>query len=705
MKIKVIKVILAGTLMGIQAAAEDIKLTVETGTPVQANFRGVGFNLNGGVNDDPLYETAFVKPFSAITRDGYSRLFCSINGWAPTPETRNWEAKEFKDLCKLLTLLKELNQDVYLTMVMWGDGPDWMHSDILNVDEGMRAKWAKAMADFLEELVVKRGFDNVTTWCMTNELQLKGKIKHYCEIKVEKVGTETRYIPQYMPLFKAHHQLVYDELKRRGLEKRIMLLASDGLGRIDTWRATLPWCRENMDDITGVYGAHEYPHDGGFSLSHPDTGAWFTSKRSENGSDWASPEFYDYALLRFRYGAKETTGKTGKGFVLGEYGGAGKSVVLPNGRLDTMRGSDMPIYGTFLCERTIAGMRAGFMALAKWHACDLQNVYPGGWTATLRHGTFKLPSEKYEVRPDYHAFGLMTRFCRKGSSVFNVQASDGLIRAIAVRHNRDNKSTIIMVNRRKAPAQVTIELNGLLKRNCSLMAYQYDVARVPEENVLWGPVRKVDVVEGLLRDVIPADGVVVLTDDYAPETHLVELPPLRNFKKEIPAVTTAHEQELKSFCINAELVAPFTLRMKGDTKLPESTGRQPPLWSANSWNLESVFEIALGTEPLTGQRALLLRNVEGKPALQFYTWKKCSLLGGVRYQVLVEYLLEKGSAVLNLNGVESKLPLEDTGTSFKLVKVDLAPEDDVELGPQFQSLAGSTVGTLWIKRFEITANK
>ena len=695
-----------------QARAATAALSVRAERPVQADFRGLGFNLNVPEVDEATWNTVFVKRLKEINPHGFSRIFCPLTGWAPTPEKRDWDAPEFQRLCRLLTLLKELDHDVYLTMVFWGKRPEWLPAKGPLRDPLVRQQWAVAQADLLEELVVRRGFTNIVFWCMTNELQTGDKDGDFGKIEVRGKGPEKTYVPVNMPLFEAHHRAVFDELKRRGLEKKVLLLATDALGRVDAWRGSLPWAVEQMDDITGVYGVHDYPHGGGCQFADPDTGAW-RSFPDERGADWADPKHYATALLRYRYAAALSK-RTGKGFVLGEFGGATEVVKQPNGQRDGMRASETPELGLYLCERTVAGLNAGFSAMAKWHLNDFKNTYgSSGWTVAYNHGTFRGAEQGWSVRPEFHAYGLLTRYLRKDSSIYAVASDDvsGLLHAVAARHNRDNKVTVVVINRHPEASVIKLDLKGLAKPGAVFAKYQFDPALVPlaEQTTLHGPIRKLTLGEAGLADEIPAGAMAVYTDDCNPAVAVVEPPPLRSFVAEKKAeggqAATVTKKGQVLLSLDCDKAAPFRVRMKGQQKVDEQ-GKLPAPWSANAWDPQATVEVFLGVEPITGAKAIGLCTVEGKAAVQFYTWRKVPLAAGRQYTVAFEALTAgEASGRFTCNGVTPKaepLVLADKGGQWKRYTVVIEAKTEQAFSPQFQNLRAGKEHVLWIKNLTVT---
>ena len=60
-------------------------------------------------------------------------------------------------------------------------------------------------------------------------------------------------------------------------------------------------------------------------------------------------------------------------------------------------------------------------------------------------------------------------------------------------------------------------------------------------------------------------------------------------------------------------------KAEGEHKLPDG-------WAFNLWDAASKGEFAIAKEPQSGNKALVLRSLEGRASAQFYIWKKPKLI-------------------------------------------------------------------------------
>ena len=234
--------------------------------------------------------------------------------------------------------------------------------------------------DTLEYLVRTKRLTNIKDYCMTNEICLDAG--PYGALKGD------------LPRFKSYHQAIFDELKARKLE--IRLLATDA-SPISAWD-TIDWATKNMDEITGVYGGHEYI--GEYALDDERFYPWFLSKM-QWGAGMARSRGKDFILGEF--GCKQAPPGTtvgGKEMDSCIYFGTPQE---PHGRDPTRRGGHRRHQRRHLCAGLL-DLRRLSRQLRQSGGVPTGNTYANKW------GVFKWSGGDNSTRDHYYAYGLLTNF-------------------------------------------------------------------------------------------------------------------------------------------------------------------------------------------------------------------------------------------------------------------------------------------------------
>jgi hypothetical protein len=427
------------------------RITVHADRVVLPDFCGVGFHVfdHTFATTPELEDTVIAKRWREI-RPSFARM---NHSW-------DWDRATLDKVADYILRLKATGTEVYMTT--WGPkqtqpGPE-------------RREYAKRVVDNLEYLVQERGCYNLRWYCMTNELSL------------EQWGS----LAGDMPTFKDYHQCLYDELRARDLG--IGLLASDA-SPLSYWH-TIQWAADNMDDITAIYGGHHYLND------------WpLTDER-----------FYPWFLKQLQAGRAIAQAK-GKHFILGEFGCKQDGRTVDGVKLDRcvyFDTPDEPLIGIQLCEAAIAAVNAGIYAMGNWTYADFPDEYNPHYIN--KWGMFRWSGSDFGTRPHYYAYGLMTRYFRGPSTVFEVESDDPYLRVCAVQDNVTEAYSIAVVSRYPRDVRVALAL-GARSPDLRFRKYVYDPARPPVNPFgdLQPPEAVVRMEEGRLRDTIGAGTLTVYT--------------------------------------------------------------------------------------------------------------------------------------------------------------------------------------------------
>ena len=358
---------------GIAGAANSTNIAVGPAI-VRQHFAGPGFQCEMFLDSctKEFYDQVLAKRWRELN-PGFARVMLH--------RERIKDAHPLERLKQQLLFLKQATAtEVYMTQ------------GLRDVPEGpARHAWAKSIVDELEELL-KAGATNVKYYCMTNELSLHA----WGDLRKD------------LPLFRAYHQALYDELHRRGTP--VQLLATDA-SPISNWN-TIEWAAQNMDDITGVYGGHHYfnqflPEDPAFYQSFQEKCAWAANLAKSKGKDFILGEFGPAQGAQARYGFAWATSRF----------------------YDSPR---EPMAGLQLAEGAVAAINAGIYGLSYWTFSD----EPDDPVAHIgrRWGLFRWMTNGATTRTPYYAYGLLTKFFHGPATVYQVQSSDPLQRVAAIRN-------------------------------------------------------------------------------------------------------------------------------------------------------------------------------------------------------------------------------------------------------------------------------
>jgi len=430
----------------------EIKTTV-----VNENFGGVGFDVFDHMHKASRwnYEQVFAKRWRELNPS-----------FARVPDHCKWDFKQIDEVTWFLDVLKETNTEIYVTTF----------SNNCLIKGKNEMEYVKHEVDNLEYLKKVKGFDNITYYCMANELSLNGWAS----------------MVKDLDFFKMVHGLFYNELKSRGLD--IELLASDA-SPFEYWH-TIEWAANNMDSITGIYGGHHYI----------------------NNYDLFDNTFYKYFYDKLKWGADLSKSKN-KRFIMGEFGAKQNSNIIDSVMHDANMYNHVPLeayMGIQVSEAILAIINSGVYACGYWTFSDFP--FPTTSHRTNKWGLYHWEIDNYTTKPSYYCLGLLTKFFRGPSEAYEVVSSDTLLRFTALKNKENGSISVAVVNRNNLPTKVSINM-GELAGDKPFRKYLYDPENVPFNYFgdLQGPSGKISLKNNKLNDVIPPQSLVVYTTCYDEE--------------------------------------------------------------------------------------------------------------------------------------------------------------------------------------------
>jgi catechol 2,3-dioxygenase-like lactoylglutathione lyase family enzyme len=444
-----LRILIAAALASSAAVASSVNIVVKPDL-VRRHFAGPGFQCEMFLDSctKEYFDQVLAKRWRELN-PGFARVMLH--------RERAKDANPIERLKQQLLFLKQATAtEVYMTQ------------GLRDVPEGPeRQAWAKSIVDELESLL-QAGATNVKYYCSTNELSLRT----WGDLRKD------------MPLFRAYHQALYDEMQKRGTP--IKLLSTDA-SPVSSWN-TIEWASQHMDDISGVYGGHHY-----FNQFLPD-----------------DPDFYPAFKENCTWAANLAKSK-GKDFILGEFGPAQGAQVewgIPSAMAKFYDGPREPMAGLQLVEGALAAMNGGIYAMSYWTFCD----EPDDPRIRLhrRWGLFRWMTDGASVRAPYYAYGLLTKFFHGPAEVHQVDSGNPLIRVAAVRHEATGAWSIAVVSRARESTAISIALPANPAK--PFRKYVYDTAHVPvtDDGDLQEPAAKLNAI----ADTIPPQSLVVYTTAY-----------------------------------------------------------------------------------------------------------------------------------------------------------------------------------------------
>jgi hypothetical protein len=433
----IIIVIAVGTYLIVSASAQSNDSTtvnINPGQIIQPNFLGMGYNFDaiysGWGTDDPR-KTLMSKKVKEVNGNGFSRFVQAIAlaPLAPTEQTRNWDSSMMRGISNTLQMLKDNKTEVYF--VPWYEGnPAWLGGGKIIRDDVTINKWADLTVEYLKYFIETKGFDNIKYWSISNELGT-GE------------GWGSFYYGGHTDKLVKHYQILKQKLEASSLgAKRPKLVTPDmgGTSNFDMvhWATADPGCRS----VTDVYCEHIYmPGNGPWGVGIEADGRPFPGMTIDT---WDDPEQYPRYHSQHKHHRDFVYNRTGKELFAGEYG------IHLEGWYKYTGMDDNPLFPIVFAEYSISMINAKYQGLQVWNFHDVR--YGLG---NYRYGIMQEPEEGGSIRHHYNTIGLMSRYIRSNSEVYNVTTSNELVRATAVRHKGDGTHTIVVVNRKPSNTRIT----------------------------------------------------------------------------------------------------------------------------------------------------------------------------------------------------------------------------------------------------------
>jgi len=330
----------------------------------------------------------------------------------PNLVTWTWTSQQMQSVYRYLDVCQANGIDVVLTD--WGWGAQRWHNPRL-VDSPDDIRFARAIAMYLEELIVNRGYTCIKYFVCGNE-------------------PDNEIVPRYsLDVYYRMYRNIHQELTARGIRDRVKLTGPDMGGQWDFFKNFI----SSMQAIVGAYDFHRY------------------SPFNETSNIGIT---YDYEALwpmmdmwRGEVSARDPAG-AGKPILLTEFGG-GDGGTFTHPMIDTYDYAlHMADYGTTLLTTRVNAAMAWCM----------HDTYMD-WNQRMVWGIWRYKDAGWQLRPWAHTYALLTRHAHRGSVQCPVNGSPpahpGLTphRCAALRRP-DDTWAVFLVNRTTTSAQFNVSL-------------------------------------------------------------------------------------------------------------------------------------------------------------------------------------------------------------------------------------------------------
>lgn len=359
--------------------------------------------------------------------------------------TINWDAittenAEMKSLYKVLDLAQKNGIDVNLTL--WG-----VESNTSLIDNEMNAKVKAQGGHFLSKgnegnnWVIGTLYPEEFAENFSIYLQHLFNLGYTCIKEITPINEPNwSYIVNNAVDFENYKTLVlaiHNRLTADGIRDRVKLNISDNTDTARTW---LESSMEELDGVADIYNSHTYIF--GYDTKNSEIAAW----EEEN-------------LNVVRY--------TGKPHMVGEFGS--------NQTNGSARQTDIDWYerGVLMVRQMLNYYNAGAAGASYWVLCDEYYNYTDPYESMMMLGLWKGRKEMYvfdeeyyrtiekdyEVRPQYYAFSMVSKYVGKGAEVYPIYLNNDYAIGSAFK-GKDGKWTYVFANGNKSGDSMRIALKN-----------------------------------------------------------------------------------------------------------------------------------------------------------------------------------------------------------------------------------------------------
>lgn len=389
-----------------------------------------------------------------------------------------FDSPEMQSLYKVLDLAQEQGMDVCI--VVWG-----CPVSVSLLDPAYAHVKTSFMADPAKKDVWITGPTDYDEWAENYSALIKHLVddRHYtCVNEITPMNepdggpllTSTEYIKMA--------EVLDARFKKDGIRDQVRFNLSDNT---DTRTFYLEDCAEHLADIADVFNSHTYI----FGYDTPND-----------------------TIARWERNNVEISARAGKRHLVGEFGS--------NQTVGATRQRDIDRYerGVLMTRLALNFLNAGAAGISYWSLIDQyygrdadyqQMQQLGLWKyvkeAYKTDSTYDRIKEDYEVRPQYHAYALLSRFVKPGSAIHPIDLRDDFAIGTAFR-DPEGKWTYVFANATDSVKSLAV-VNSSVEGNFAI--YRYEEQTLPADDRMLAPASHADVKSGKLPIDIAPHSVVL----------------------------------------------------------------------------------------------------------------------------------------------------------------------------------------------------
>lgn len=393
-----------------------------------------------------------------------------------------FDSQEMHSLYKVLDLAQEQGMEVCI--VVWGCP---VHVSLL--DPAYAYVKTSFMADPNKKDVWITGPTNYDEWAENYSVLIKHLIEdrgYSCVKEITPMNepdggpllNETEYIEMA--------KVLDARFKRDGIRDKVMFNLSDNT---DTRTFYLEACAENLGNVADIFNSHTYIF--GYDTPNDTIDRW---------------ERNNVAI----------SARAGKRHLVGEFGS--------DQTVGATRQRDIDRFerGVLMTRLVLNFLNAGAAGVSYWSLIDQyygrnadyeQMQQLGLWKyvkeAYKSDSTYDRIREDYEVRPQYHAYALLTRFLKPGASIHPIDLGEDFAIGSAFL-GEDGKWTYVFANASDSTKSISVNnhsVNGLFS------VFRYEESSLPTDDRMLGPVAQVQAKGDKLPIDIAPNSVVLCRQD------------------------------------------------------------------------------------------------------------------------------------------------------------------------------------------------